>query len=242
MTTASDPVLDGWALTGRISPRRLVRAAAVDAVGQPINAYPLVHPVSGRCPLTPWAVHLADPAGRFRLLCADLDAKPSPAAAARDADRLSGLLTRLAMPHLVCESGPTGGRHVWVALADPIPADLIGVLARLLKGWLPTLDTAPLLNPTTGCVRPPGAPHRLGGTSRPLAGTLAALTTPSVTAGQVAAVIGRLASIHLDSPAPPQELRRPVAAADGLPFLPGLRRALSAACQALLDAGEAGDQ
>ena len=176
MTTPEPPVLDGWELTGRISPRRLVRAAAVDAAGRPVNAYPLVHPISGLRPRVPWAVHLTDRAGHFRLLCADLDAKPSPTAAALDADRLSGLLTELAVPHLVCESGPTGGRHVWVALAEPIPADLVGVLARLLKGWLPTLDTAPLLNPATGCVRPPGAPHRLGGASRPLAGTLAALT------------------------------------------------------------------
>ena len=243
MTTPEPAVLDGWELTGRISPRRLVRAAAVDAAGRPVNAYPLVHPISGLRPRVPWAVHLTDRAGHFRLLCADLDAKPSPTAAALDADRLSGLLTELAVPHLVCESGPTGGRHVWVALAEPIPADLVGVLARLLKGWLPTLDTAPLLNPATGCVRPPGAPHRLGGASRPLAGTLAALTTPSVTAGQVRALIGRLAAHHLQATAtqPAWAVRRPIAVADGLPFLPGPRGALSPTCRALLEAAPAGD-
>lgn len=55
---------DAWSLTALISPRRVVRAAAVDANGQPLNAYPLVHPVAGAQPWTPWAVHLTDPQGR----------------------------------------------------------------------------------------------------------------------------------------------------------------------------------
>ena len=123
------PRLDAWELTRRISPRPMVRTSAVDADGRPINAYPLLHPVHGTRPVTPWAVHLADSHGRFWLLCADLDAKPSADAAAADAARLSGLLSGVGMPHLVCVSGPTGGRHVWIGLRESVDAEVVGALA-----------------------------------------------------------------------------------------------------------------
>ena len=166
------PVLDAWELTRRISPRPVVRTAAADAHGRPINAYPLLHPIHGEPPVTPWAVNLADTHGRFWLLCADLDAKPSAEAAGADTVRLSGLLSEAGIPHLVCVSGPTGGRHVWIGLRESVDAEVVGALAFLLKGWLPSLDVAPLVNPASGCVRPPGAPHRLGGHSQPIAGIL----------------------------------------------------------------------
>ena len=176
-----DAEVDSWAITRRISPRRVVRAAALDADGQPVNSYPLVHPVAGARPWTPWAVHLADASGRYRLLCADLDAKVSAAAAAADATRLAGLLSELGIEHLVCASGPTGGRHVWLGLRESLDAEVVRALAYLFKAWLPTLDVAPLVNPTSGCVRPPGAPHRLGGSSQVITGSPSFLTNPTVT-------------------------------------------------------------
>ncbi|WP_156887429.1 hypothetical protein [Propionicicella superfundia] len=238
--TGSTP--DAWSLTARISPRRVVRAAAVDANGQPLNAYPLVHPLAGAQPWTPWAVHLTDPQGRYRLLCADLDAKPSAEAAAADATRLSSVLSELEMPHLVCASGPTGGRHVWLGLHESLDAEVVSALAYLLKAWLPTLDVAPLVNPTSGCVRPPGTPHRLGGVSQVIAGSLRALTDATVTTDQVHALMSRIAeNVQLAAPsaAPPQH--RPVAEANGMPFLPGTKRPLSAGCRALLNATPTGD-
>lgn len=233
--------LDAWTLTGLISPRRVVRAAATDTSGHSINAYPLVHPVTGLEPRTPWAVHLADRSGRYRLLCADLDAKPAAAAAA-DADRLSQLLHDLEITHLVCASGPTGGRHVWIGLRDGLDAVVVGALARLLKAWLPTLDLAPLVNPTSGCARPPGSPHRLGGTSQVLAGTLDALTRPATTRRQIDALLARLA----DHAAPPaardrERRRRPVGDSGGLPYLIGQKRPLSATAHALIDTPPVGD-
>lgn len=233
---------DGWALTGRISPRRMVRAATVDVDGQPLNSYPLIHPVTGSRPWTPWAVHLADATGRFRLLCADLDAKASAVQATADAARLSGLLAELGIDHLVCASGPTGGRHVWLGLSDPLDAETVSALAHLLKVWLPTLDTAPLLNPTSGCVRPPGAPHRLGGNSQVIAGSVTVLTHPTVTTEQVHAMMVRLAEhVQTSTPTAQAGRRRPVAEVDGLPFLPGPKRALSASCWAMLEATPTGD-
>ena len=108
--------LSAWELTARMSPRGVVRASAVDAGGRPVNAYPRVHPIDGRVPLTPWAVHLTDPAGRFRLLCVDLDAKVSASAAEQDAHLLTKLLAEHGVPFVECLSGPTGGRHVWLGL------------------------------------------------------------------------------------------------------------------------------
>lgn len=233
---------DAWSLTAQISPRRLVRAAAVDADGQPLNAYPLVHPVTGVQPRTPWAVHLADAQGRYRLLCADLDAKSSAEAAAADAKRLTSVLSELGIQHLVCASGPTGGRHVWLGLRESLDAEVVCALAYLLKAWLPTLDVAPLVNPTSGCVRPPGAPHRLGGVSQVIAGSVRALTDATVTTEQVHALMSRIAEhVELAAPsaAPPQ--RRRVAEANGMPFLPGTKRPLSAGCRALLNATPTGD-
>jgi len=239
---AAGSEVDGWALTSRISPRRMVRAATVDTDGRPLNSYPLIHPVTGARPWTPWAVHLADATGRFRLLCADLDAKgPAPAADA-DAARLSGLLADLGIEHLVCASGPTGGRHVWLGLHEPLDAVTVSALAYLLKAWLPALDVAPLLNPTSGCVRPPGAPHRLGGSSQVIAGSVTVLTDPTVTTEQVHALMVRLAEhTQTVTPTPLAARRRPVAEVDGLAFLPGPKRALSASCRALLEATPTGD-
>lgn len=250
MTPATSPVrsnathgeVDGWALTGRISPRRVVRVAGVDAEGQSLNSYPLVHPIAGAQPRTPWAVHLADATGRFRLLCADLDAKGSAEAAAADATQLDGLLSELGIEALVCASGPTGGRHVWVGLRDSLDVETVRALAYLLKAWLPTLDVAPLTNPTSGCVRPPGAPHRLGGTSRVIAGSVAVLTEPTVTTAQVHALMSRVADhVQAVEPAAQPTRCRPVAVVDGMPFLLGPKRALSASCRGLLEATPTGD-
>ena len=236
--------IDAWELTRRISPRRIVRGADLDAGGRPINSYPLLHPVTGARPTTPWAVHLADAQGRFHLLCVDLDAKASPESAASDADRLSGWLSDHDVAHLVCASGPTGGRHIWIGLAESIDADLARTFGLLLKNWLPAVDVAPLANPATGCVRPPGAPHRLGGTSRILTGALSCLTRPSVTADQIGRLIRDLAA-HVNAAGvdiPPQPRTRPVAFDGGaMPYLPGSRRPLSARCQAALDAPLVGD-
>lgn len=235
-----EAAVDAWSLTAQISPRRVVRGAAVDDDGQPLNSYPLVHPITGAQPWTPWAVHLADAQGRYRLLCADLDAKSSAEAAAADATRLSTLLCELEIPHLVCASGPTGGRHVWLGLRESVDAEVVRALAYLLKAWLPTLDVAPLVNQTSGCVRPPGSPHRLGGTSQVISGSIRALTDAAVTNEQVHALISWIAEHVRLSPsaAPPQ---RRLAEANGLPFLPGQKRPLSASCRALLQGTPTGD-
>ena len=121
--------VDAWVLTGRISPRRVVRSAGVDGDGQPLTSYPLVHPIAGSRPRTQWAVLLAAAPVRYRLLCVDLDAKGSSEAAAADATQFGELVSELGIEHLVCASGPTGGRHVWIGLRDALDAEAVRALA-----------------------------------------------------------------------------------------------------------------
>ena len=178
---AGEPVT-AWKLTAAISPRRVVRAATTDATGQALNCYPLVHPISGAQPLTPWAVHLTDRQLRFRLLCCDLDARPTPEAAERDCALLS---------------------HA----------------------------------------RPPGTPHRLGGTSQVLSGSLTSLISPRATTRDVEAVLRVLATKATTAmlARPPDTPTIRVVATGGQPHLTGAKRELSAQHRSLLDTPPVGD-
>lgn len=100
---------------------------------------------------------------------------------------------------------------MWTALAEPADRESVATLARLARHLCPTLDIAPLSNPTTGCVRPPGAPHRSGGRSVVLRGDTTALTTPTGTRAQVGALIEHLAQL-VDDAEPSQTPDPPPAA------------------------------
>ncbi len=217
-----------WALTRAVSPRPLVRVADVDAYGTVVNTYTRRARTGGARPDAPWAVYLTDETGAFRLLAFDFDAaKGDPAA---DAATFCGWLENAGLPHLLTRSGPSGGRHVWLALADAVPAGVVDILARLVRARLPSLDIAPLSNPVTGCVRPPGAPHRAGGSSTVLAGDPAALAAPTVAAADVARLVDVLAAGHRPEPLTP--LAGPAAPLPtdraGRLYLPGVRRQLPA--------------
>ncbi|MFC7403426.1 hypothetical protein, partial [Citricoccus sp. GCM10030269] len=243
---AATAAFDAWTLTQTLTPRLSVRLAAVDAYGQVLNQYTGHRQVSGEQPDRPWAVYLAGTDGRFRLLCFDLDAKTSDAttAAERDAALLAGLLTEAGLPPVVCQSGPAGGRHVWAALAEGVDAETVATLARLAHHLCPTLDLSPLTNAATGCVRPPGAPHRNGGRSTVLSGDLHALTEPTGTAAGVRTLVERLAGL-VDTAEPPHPVdpRRPLPLDEhARPYLPGPRRELpTASAAALREDAAAGD-
>lgn len=227
-----------WQLTGELSPRATVRAADIDAHGDILNSYTRQRRTDGPEPAVPWAIYLADDERRYRLLAFDLDAKTPQAARAAEADaeRIAGLLKRAGMPALICQSGPAGGRHVWTALAESVDAATVATLARLLRHLCPTLDIAPLTNPTTGCVRPPGAPHRAGGHSTVLSGDLEALKTSvsgSESVSKLVTILAQLVNVtepaHVDAhtPLPLDE--------HGRLYLPGPRRPLPAVSAAALD-------
>ncbi len=219
---------EAWALTRAVSPRPLVRVADVDAYGKAVNTYTRRARTAGDRPDAPWAVYLTDQTGSFRLLAFDFDAaKGDPAA---DAAVLCGWLEHAGLAYVLARSGPSGGRHVWLALVEAVPAGVVDTLARLARARLASLDIAPLSNPVTGCVRPPGAPHRAGGSSRVLAGDPATLAAPTVTAADVTRLVEVLAARHQPEPLAP--LADPGAALPtdraGRLYLPGVRRQLPA--------------
>ena len=216
----------GWELVATLSPRPLVRVADVDAYGEMLNSYSRIHPASGLVPNAPWAVHLTDKQRRYHLIAADFDAKPDAGQAVADAASFAGLLGSLGVPHVVCESGPSGGRHVWVALGEPLDAVEIAPMVRALRRRYASLDAAPLSNPATGAVRPPGSPHRRGGASTVLAGDIAVLTRPTVTRDDVRRVVEQLEASHTPRLAS-DPLPRGVALEAGHLRILGARRRLS---------------
>ncbi|WP_367343201.1 hypothetical protein [Propionibacterium sp.] len=225
-----------WRLTRTLSPRPQVRAAS----GDQVNAYPTQVPVAGPAPAGPWAMYLTDAQRRYRYIGLDLDAHEGGAPqASRDATAIATVLDQAGIEHVICESGPTGGRHVWVALAETADPQLVRHLTHSLQGLATSLDPTPLLNPTTGCLRPPDAPHRHGGASRVIAGDLATLRHPTTTPAQLVALATRLNEEFGDvatvtSLPHAAELRVPVDE-DGRPWLPGPRRAMPAKSRAAVD-------
>ncbi|MBB5643662.1 hypothetical protein [Cryobacterium roopkundense] len=178
-----------WDLSRRLSPRDQVRVMKRDAYGRlDENSYPLIYRVGPTEPTTPWLVRLADDAGIFRLLCFDFDGKEAGVVspdlmerAVDDCDALSGLLDRLAIAHVVCQSSGTGGRHIWVALHGGAPAAVVAALAGAAHANYSTLDHGMLCNPREGGARPPLAPHRDGSSSTILRGAVEDLLSPTAT-------------------------------------------------------------
>ncbi len=223
--------VDGWALTGRVSPRDVVRLAVVDDAGRPQNQYPALAPIDGPAPELPWALPLTDEQGSFHLVAFDLDLGHGDGNVLRDVRQLTDWLNQLRIEHTVAQSGPSGGRHVWLSMLEPTSADLISALADHAATVLPTLDLSPLKNSAWGSVRPPGAPHRFGGHSVILTGPDEPLR-PAVSVEQLtrlAVAIAGAAATNQSHPAPlPVGTPLPVDS-EGHRYLPGQRRALPAA-------------
>lgn len=216
-----------WALTREISPRSTVRVAQRDAYGHVVNEYDTTHRVLGHVPDSPWAVYLADNDGSFHLIGIDLDAKNEQQAelAAAEAVSLSRHMDAVGIEHVVCESGQTGGRHLWVALAEPMPRTGVLALRHAIKQVATRLDHSNLTNPATGCLRPPGAPHRDGSSSIPLKGDLNVLLNPATRPEQIHELTARLELVA--SPPPATQSRLPRASSAPVDELAQRRRAHS---------------
>lgn len=228
-----------WQLTRALSPRETVRAAARLVDGEVLNDYDHEWSVNELPPSTPWAMYLSGDQRRFDYLAFDLDSGRGNAP--YDAGKLSLWLDELNIPHLICESGPTGGRHIWVGMEEPVGADQVRVLALLATQLLPSLDPTPLLNAVTGCVRPPGAPHRLGGVSMAL-GPLTALTDPRVTPDAITDLTAFFVDAGAELPSAKLALLRGMTVdADGHPYIAGPKRPLTPRIAALVAAPPAED-
>ena len=108
----------------------------------------------------PVAVYLARE-GFYYTLAFDIDA--GGAEACEQADLLGSILELAGIRYVTAMSGPAGHRHLictWSVGLDPVD---VARVARKLRELAPDLDVAMLLNPATGCLRPPGgSPPRRG--------------------------------------------------------------------------------
>jgi hypothetical protein len=184
-------------------------------------------------PDVPWAIYLADGTS-YHLVCFDLDCHDGDRSeTARQAGSIRTLLEERGIRAVECVSGPAGGRHVWAASLEGLPADLVATLARGLKITHPRLDIACLTNPVTGCARPPYSPHRDGGASRVMAGDTDCLEMPTTRLDdweRLTEAVGRKALLKT------REAGR-TAEGDGRghPWIPGIRKPLSEKTRAMLN-------
>jgi hypothetical protein len=231
---------ESWELTRAISPRDRVRTAVLESHGGPYsNAYASTAAITGTRPAGPWAMYLADQHG-YVYLCFDLDA--SRGNAAHDAGKLSLWLDELNIEHLITVSGPSGGRHVWITLDEATDPRLVRELADLAGSLLPSLDKSPLSNPDTGCVRPPGAPHRTGGASTIARGSITTLQRATTTLDELALLREFLVDVGAEIPAAPVSIVRGMARDElGHPYLVGKRREPSARIRTLIAEAPADD-
>ena len=135
--------------------------------------------LSDRLPNQPAAVLTFAADGTTKCVAFDLDVKRGDVAA--DAARLASVLTE-AGGRFFTDQSPGGGRHLYLLLADPVPAHEVRQLVLAIGAAVPSLDPQPMLSPVSGCIRPPGARHRSGGHQQlrtPLDDALAAAAAPS---------------------------------------------------------------
>lgn len=230
--------VDAWTLSCSLSVRAACRRYRGDGHGGWRNET-YERPMGLRAPKGPWAIYLADGAD-YWLACFDFDAHHGGDASAvrRDAGVCARLLADRGIRSVSCVSGPSGGMHVWAASLEGVPAALMRRIAMGMRRLLPTLDPTPLLNPVTGCARPPLSPHRDGGVSRPVRGDLDDLELPEARLPR-----WRALADALDEAAPCPKTagsgRAPAlpAASDGAgrPWIPGTRRPLPGRARRLLD-------
>lgn len=199
-------------------------------------------PAGPTAPDAPWAVYLGDGTG-YQLACFDFDAHDGTEEERRQADEDAATCARIleahGIPGLVCESGPTGGRHVWASTLDTIDPRDMKAIAVGMRAMCPSLDITPLCNPRTGCARPPYAPHRQGGASRPIHGSIRAIDTPTAGEDEWLALMDDLATPdtrRMQSDPATRAVERGVAHdAQAMPCLPGTKRDLPHASRILLD-------
>lgn len=242
--SASADIPKAWAVTQDLSVRTRIRTYRPDGRGGWLNATRNT-PIGRRPPRSPWAVYLADDHGRYHALCFDFDAHHSQEEtiqAEQDARECAALLERHGIGALTCVSGPSGGRHVWTASLDGLDPALVSSIAMGLKLMLPTLDPTPLLNPRTGCARPPYSPHRLGGASTPIQGDIDRLLLPDSHEDQWRSLehtirIETAARANTTRPTTDGRRDRRGAPVDryGHPWIPGRRREPSRMIRSLID-------
>ncbi|MFJ6004045.1 hypothetical protein [Arthrobacter sp. NPDC092385] len=109
-------------------------------------------------------LHAVD--GSVRTLVLDLDtSKARKAVVDDDARRLGEILYSAGLAYVEDES-PSGGRHLYVPLQEPLTAAEARQLVEALARRAVSLDPSPHQNVVHGCIRVPGSAHKAGGHQR----------------------------------------------------------------------------
>ncbi|MEG9250224.1 hypothetical protein V6S67_19200 [Arthrobacter sp. Soc17.1.1.1] len=117
-------------------------------------------------PAQPAAVMLHDVDGTVRTLVLDLDtSKARKSVVDDDARRLGKILHAAGLAYVEDES-PSGGRHLYVPLQEPMTAAEARQLVEALGRRAVSLDPSPHQNVVHGCIRVPGSAHKSGGHQR----------------------------------------------------------------------------
>jgi hypothetical protein len=133
--------------------------------------------ITAALPSRPAAVLIHGADGSVATLCLDLDtSKALPGVVDDDAARLGRLLEDCGLRY-VADVSPSGGRHLYVPLAERMGAPEARELVEAMSLLAPSLDPGPHQNVTDGCIRVPGSAHKSGGHQ--------ILTTPLATAYDV---------------------------------------------------------
>lgn len=148
-------------------PFALAVAARQDAIRvyphPPINETVQVRWDGRTLPSLPYAIYLHDIAGCAPTLALEFDgAHGDPGI---EAAGLAGRLRATGFECVLCASGRPGHRHLFAAVRPPLAPQAVRELLDRLRTLAPSLDPSPMLNARTGAIRPPLAPHRLGGCS-----------------------------------------------------------------------------
>jgi hypothetical protein len=210
------------------------RALAPLIAGRPVvreslnggRAYPIrgQRALTERLPSVPAAVPVYSASGDTRVLVLDLDTSKADRAAVRRDAAAIGSLVQGAGGRLVSDESPSGGIHLYVPLAQPVPFEEARDFALALVARTPTLDPQPMLGMTDGLIRPPGSRHRSGGFQQ-LHGSLSAAhlifkqpNPPAVWVALKEALAAEMAAVRAD------RLERDTAATTGTgpdaPFVP----------------------
>ena len=114
-------------------------------------------------PEAPYAVYVHDAKGHARTLALDFDGEGGEADS--DAGPVLARLVGAGIRSVICASGRDGHRHLLATFWPPLTPAQVRDLINDLRKTASSLDPGPLLNIRTGAIRPPLAPHRLGGRS-----------------------------------------------------------------------------
>ena len=165
-------------------------------------------PLTGNLPWQPAAVPLYGSDGTTGVLTLDLDVSHGGRhQVLADCARLTTLVASCGGRVIVDES-PTGGRHLYVPVAQRVSFHDARDLAVDLATQTPSMDPKPNLNLTDGLIRPPGSAHPSGG-HQILIGSLAAAVTlatygnPPALWERLRAAIPRRPTADLPAPAAP---------------------------------------